>query len=391
MANQRIAPFRRTAPWAWKFGIGLALVALSLVLAGAFAQTSWAAEEESSGAKVQPMTIIIQPPPAGPFNVRIWVDRPVYYPGENIQIHFSTSRDAYIYILDLDTQGNQRLLLPNQYETDNFFRAGTYTVPRQNYSFAVEGPAGTEYLQIIAASKPIRVLEDLRMYFSATINIPLFGGQLQATLGGPFPLISDPRDLRTRIEDSLRADKSIQWTTAYTSFQVGTPGVVIPPPPPPNQPPVARADADPTRVEVNQNVSFDASRSYDPDGSIVYYGWDFNNDGRIDATGMRANWRYAQAGTYVVRLQVQDNLGFTSVDTVTVQVVAPTPLTQVMIRSNPSGADVYLDGTYMGRTPVRFSTTRAWHELRVKRFTDEWRTQINLEGLDSIDIEIDFD
>jgi len=365
--------------------LSLALVLVSVLILGLAAPTLAAADDDQS--IVTPQRIIIQPPTGGQLTARIWVDRAAYASGDPIMINFSISKDAYVYILDLDTEGVQRLLLPNSYEGTNFFRAGTYTIPRGNYSLKVQGPAGTEYLQIVAASKPVKVLEDLRMQFSATINIPFLGGQLQANIG-PFSVVDNPVDLRTRIEEQLRNDPSVQWTTAFTSFQVTAPGVILPPS---NRAPVARASAVPSRVEVNETVSFDASGSYDPDGSIMNYLWDFNGDGFNDASGMRANWRYDRAGIYNVRLQVTDNLGAVAAAQVTVQVVAPPPMVRLDLSSSPSGADVYLDGTYMGRTPTRFNTTPGWHQLRVTRFGDSWETQINLTGLESLELDIDFD
>ncbi len=47
-----------------------------------------------------------------------------------------------------------------------------------------------------------------------------------------------------------------------------------------NQPPVALAEAlTSTNIEPGGTVQFDATSSYDPDGSIVQYLWDFNDDG----------------------------------------------------------------------------------------------------------------
>ncbi|MBE3576556.1 MAG: DUF4384 domain-containing protein [Limnochordales bacterium] len=348
--------------------------------------TPAAAADKDQPATVTPQRIIIQPPAGGQLTARIWVDRASYAPGDPIVIHFSISKDAYVYILDLDTEGVQRLLLPNSYEGTNFFRAGTYSIPRANYSLKVQGPPGTEYLQIVAATKPVKVLEDLRVQFSASLNIPFLGGQLQASIG-PFSIVENPVDLRARIEEQLHSDPTVQWTTAYTSFQVTAPGVVLPPP---NRAPVAQASANPSRAEVGQSVSFDASNSYDPDGFIANYFWDLNGDGINDASGMKANWRYDRAGTYHVRLQVTDNQGAVAATTITVQVVTPATV-RLEISSSPSGANVYLDGVYLGRTPVRVNTTPGWHQLRVTRSSDSWETQINLSGLESLELDVSFD
>lgn len=58
---------------------------------------------------------------------------------------------------------------------------------------------------------------------------------------------------------------------------------------------------------INQIVSFNASSSYDKDGSIVSYEWDFG-DGN-NASGRVVNHIYSQPGEYTVTLTVTDNDG----------------------------------------------------------------------------------
>jgi PKD repeat protein len=63
------------------------------------------------------------------------------------------------------------------------------------------------------------------------------------------------------------------------------------------------------RPLVDETVTFDASASYDPDGSIVSYEWDFGDD--VTGTGMIVNHTYEEAGDYLVRLNVTDDEGET--------------------------------------------------------------------------------
>ena len=85
-----------------------------------------------------------------------------------------------------------------------------------------------------------------------------------------------------------------------------------------NIPPVASFTFTPTVVTVGQAVSFDASASYDPDGEIVRYDWDFG-DGTT-ATGAIVTHTYTIAGDYLVSLTVTDNQGATNTVTRTVTV-----------------------------------------------------------------------
>ena len=60
-------------------------------------------------------------------------------------------------------------------------------------------------------------------------------------------------------------------------------------------------------VNLNEQVTFDASPSEDEDGSVVSYLWDFG-DGNTATTKM-AMHRYQNPGDYIVSLSVTDDDG----------------------------------------------------------------------------------
>lgn len=53
-------------------------------------------------------------------------------------------------------------------------------------------------------------------------------------------------------------------------------------------------------------VQFDGSESLDADDNIVAYEWDFNGDGKADATGSKASYKFAKPGEFRVLLRVRD-------------------------------------------------------------------------------------
>ncbi|HEC81691.1 MAG TPA: PKD domain-containing protein, partial [Thermoplasmatales archaeon] len=86
-----------------------------------------------------------------------------------------------------------------------------------------------------------------------------------------------------------------------------------------NQPPVA--DAGGPYNQKSRLVAFDASKSFDSDGKIVSYSWDFGDGRHV------RNWRYPRImhmyrseGVYTVKLTVKDNKGAKDTDVTTVTI-----------------------------------------------------------------------
>ncbi len=92
-----------------------------------------------------------------------------------------------------------------------------------------------------------------------------------------------------------------------------------------NQWPVAVAQAAPAGGDVPVTVSFSAAGSYDPDGTVVSYVWDFG-DGSSSLITFETGpvmHTYIAAGTHVATLTVTDDAGESSTQTVLVPVTLP--------------------------------------------------------------------
>lgn len=91
-----------------------------------------------------------------------------------------------------------------------------------------------------------------------------------------------------------------------------------------NRPPFASFVESATTVFINESITFNASASDDPDGTIASYRWDFG-DGE-NATGIIVSHTYTTNGTYLVILNVTDDDGATAQSNITINVTQGTPL-----------------------------------------------------------------
>jgi PKD repeat protein len=108
----------------------------------------------------------------------------------------------------------------------------------------------------------------------------------------------------TRLED---IGASIYRTDVYGTIIVTTDGTTYSVHPASDEPPTASFSYLPSNPIVGENVTFDASASNDPDGSIVSYQWNLG-DGD-NATGVIAHHSYSSSGNYTISLTVTDDDG----------------------------------------------------------------------------------
>ncbi len=87
-----------------------------------------------------------------------------------------------------------------------------------------------------------------------------------------------------------------------------------------NQPPVAAFTASSSPAFVGQSVTLSGVGSYDPDGSVVSWSWNFGDGGT--ASGATPTHAYGAAGTYTITLTVQDNGGAVGSTSHTLAVIA---------------------------------------------------------------------
>ncbi|MBN1860414.1 MAG: PKD domain-containing protein [Candidatus Thermoplasmatota archaeon] len=117
-------------------------------------------------------------------------------------------------------------------------------------------------------------------------------------------------------------------------------------PPNTNTPPVADASAgEPYQNFINTEITFDGSESYDPDGTITKWFWDFGD--KTNGTGKIAKHTYSKAGTYNVTLTVTDNEGAKNID----------ETSAVVLKANNPPTAPTISGTAVGHKGTSYNYT----------------------------------
>lgn len=108
----------------------------------------------------------------------------------------------------------------------------------------------------------------------------------------------EPRRAGDKIGDTLIPHLGVDWYP-----------LMVPWTPVPRIEPVAIFTCDPPEPIKNLIATFDASKSYDPDGNIIYYDWNFGDDTVVREEDPITTHVFTNAGDYTVTLTVTDNDG----------------------------------------------------------------------------------
>jgi PKD repeat protein len=345
------------ATYAWSFGDGgsAAGVAPSHAYAAPGTYTVTLTVYGSGGQQSTDTAQAVISAAAPALSGQLVLPKSSYQVGESLVITYTINRNAYVYLCDVTADGRVTLLFPNWLESSPFAAAGTRTFPgSSSYTLTITEPIGTETLYLFAATGPISGFPTSFSYGFPLLstnpttfrNTILSNMQSQYTSGnwvfdtlsfsvvsatpttGTIRVLSSPSSALVRIDGT-----SVGYTThEQTNVTPGLHTVVVSKsgyqsetrqvnvvagaistvsvtltPTPTNTPPVANFSFTPPGPVVGDTVSFNASASSDPDGSITSYAWNFG-DGAT-GSGQLVTHTYAASGTYNVTLTVTDNGG----------------------------------------------------------------------------------
>jgi hypothetical protein len=137
---------------------------------------SRAQDGDDSGSKwgggesgpVEPKRLIPVPDqPSEPLEIEVWMrggGNRTYFPGDKVTVYFRTTRDAFVLLYDVDTEGRVHQIYPRSRWDEEFVQGGiTYAVPGAGagYRLMVTGPSGREDIVALASDRPISDRWDL--------------------------------------------------------------------------------------------------------------------------------------------------------------------------------------------------------------------------------------
>ena len=169
----------------------------------------------ASPARVGAQSIIVNPAPYTDLTVRTWVDRDAaargnstYRVGDLIRVGVSVSRDAFVYLFNVSSQGEVSLILPNGYsDGENFLHAGeTRTFPPlgAGYQFRVDGPAGYDRVLALASTEELDMNELYQVEAQGFYDVRVRGTQ----------------DLARALSIAVEPVLSRSWVTAFVQYRV---------------------------------------------------------------------------------------------------------------------------------------------------------------------------
>lgn len=309
---------------------------VSIVLVGLLLATAQAAP------RIDAQSIIVNPVDTD-LDVRVWVDRdtsgrntPNYLPGEQVSIFAKTNQDAYLYLFDINSNGEIVQILPNRLQNKgNLLQANQerkFPDRRQGdgYVFTISEPYGISKVLALASKNPLN-LEQINEFR----NSQDIGGGLseitiskgQQGLAQALSIVVSPIDQKT-------------WTTATARYNVMSNK-------PQTQTGYLTVDSTPQRANVYiDNVLSGQTPLRKTEMSIGRHTVRVSLDGYEDS---------------VNTIEVGQN------KTVQINAQLRAQIKQGLLRinSNVRDAEILIDGRRAGRSPLDINLNAGTYELKI--------------------------
>ena len=282
----------------------------------------------SQGFVVSPQAIVVNPAPS--FGVEVWLDRdrtgdgtPEYQIGEQIEISVRVDADSFVYLFDVRPNGEITQIFPNRFDSNNFLRAGevrTFPPAGARYVFNIAPPRGLSKVIAVASKTELNTSQLARFQQESDVFA-------QSTIGEEGFIESFAIIVRPIPQQS--------WVTDTALYYVGT----------------RPSEAAFGTIRFTSN----------PSNASVFLDGDF-----VGFTPMSFGTR---PGNYNVRVEADGFEPFTTrvnvraggTENVNANLNTVQRAGTIAFSSSPSGADVFVDGRFVGTTPtgaIRFDAGR---------------------------------
>ncbi len=268
---------------------------------------------------VSPQAIVVNPRPS--FGVDVWLDRdtsgsgaPSYQVGEEIRISVRPAEDSYVYVFDVKPNGEITQIFPNRFDDSNFVRGGqTVTLPPSGarYVFNIAPPRGLSKVIAIASRTQLNTRQLASFENESALFASNTGGE-EAFIQG-FRIVVNPLPQEDWVTDTALyyvGDRPAQ--AAFGTIQMGS---------------------SPSGAEVYVDGNF---VGFTP----VSFG---TRPGRHDV-------RFVLSGYEEFTTTVNVRPGGT--ERVDANLQRRAQAGSASFTSAPQGADVYVDGRFVGTTPT---------------------------------------
>lgn len=285
--------------------------------------------------RTEPRRIVVNPNPS--FDVTVFLDKsgevPTYRIGEEIRIGVRVDRDAFVYLFSIQPDGTVTQILPNRFTDDNRVRAGQtrmYPPEDADYSFNVEPPTGTSKVVAVASTRELDTRELARFQNDAAFATSDIG---EEGFQSAFRIVVEP------VPQS-------GWVTATAYYEVarGSNGAAARP----SQATLA-IESDPREADVYIDGRFQGTTPL-----------------RVQSQPGRRTIRIERSGYRTYESTIRLSPGESRRIDASLERARRTGT--VRFESSPTGADVYVDGTFEGTTPIPATTFDAGtYEVRYER------------------------
>jgi PKD repeat protein len=260
------------------------------------------------------------------------------YPGANNTEDDLTIMTGYGFTVRPDDHGNTAASATPLVVTNSTSVSGGGIIerPADKDHFSFLTGAGTITLNVTGAARSANL--DIKAELYDSLGGLMASANSSASLNASISLFVAAGSYTLVIDGAGNGDLVTGYSDYGSLGEYSISGTIINPGV--AQPPVAVASATPVSGAAPLTVTFNGSGSYDPDGTISAWSWNFGDTGSAGTSV--ATHAYAAKGVYTAVLAVTDNAGFSDTDSLVITVTGPPGAPEAVTANAVSASQINL-------------------------------------------------